>query len=425
MFQDRANGGARPLSVELFGPESDCSHIKAMLAEVRELSLVVTDGIAADSDGRANPDADAIMVVVEGDGPAVLRKLRSGRGDNQRQLIFALLRERSASLMREALRAGADELLFLPLDSGQLTRSLLNLSEATHKADLADGGLICSFTSNSGGVGVTSLVGNLGLALRYKFDLRVALVDLHLQAAALSVFLDLKAGPTIMALSHGPRDVDSMKLESALSRHANGMYLLAAPNKIEESELVTEEIITDALRLMRQLFDFVLVDCGNYVDSRMASVWEKSDRLFYLIDQTVTGARGAGRFLEVFNRLGIAGSTPQLIVTKYRNDHPIGTEQLAEALELPVYATVPSDAETLERVHLAGTDLWVENSKAPIAIAIEQLAAKISGRDHGSQPVRRASFVSRLLSGTSTVKRDENRKRAFRPPPAEESLTGK
>jgi pilus assembly protein CpaE len=409
MLKERVSGVARPLSVELFGPESECSHIKAMLSEVTELSLIVTDGVTEQGDEGVGLGVDATMVVAEGDGAAVLRRLRSRRGDNKQEIIFALLRERSAAAMREALRAGADELLFLPLDSGQLTCSLLNLSEATHKADLADGGLICSFTSNSGGVGVTTLVGNLGLALRHKFDLRVAVVDLHLQTAALGVFLDMKPGPTIMALSHGPREVDSMKLESALSRHQSGLYLLAAPAKIEESELVTEETISDALKLMRQLFDLVLVDCGNYVDSRMASVWERSDRLFYLIDQTVTGVRGAGRFLEVFNRLGITGSTPQLMVNKYRADHPISSAQIAATLEMPVYGTVPSDANTLEHVHLAGTHLWAAHSKAPITIAIELLAAKLSGHSYSTQPGRRPNFVSRLLSGTYNMKQVEDR----------------
>lgn len=46
-----------------------------------------------------------------------------------RPVLFALVQERSPVLMRRILRAGADELLFLPLDAGDATRALLNISD--------------------------------------------------------------------------------------------------------------------------------------------------------------------------------------------------------------------------------------------------------------------------------------------------------
>ena len=48
---------------------------------------------------------------------------------------FALLRDRSPDLMKRVLRAGADELLFLPLDPGDATRALLKISETRRREE--------------------------------------------------------------------------------------------------------------------------------------------------------------------------------------------------------------------------------------------------------------------------------------------------
>jgi len=94
-----------------------------------------------------------------------------------------------------------------------------------------------------------------------------------------------------MQLCEGERKLDSIQLESALTKHPSGIYLLAAPKRIEDSELVADKTIGAVLELMRQLFDFVLVDCGGYIDENAVAAWERSDYLFYLLDQSIAAAR--------------------------------------------------------------------------------------------------------------------------------------
>ena len=71
-----------------------------------------------------------------------------------------------------------------------------------------------SLVSLVGGVGVTSLAGNLALAMRYTLDKRVAVIDLDLQASALSVFLNVEPDRTMMALTEGEKKIDSIQLEA-------------------------------------------------------------------------------------------------------------------------------------------------------------------------------------------------------------------
>ena len=68
--------------------------------------------------------------------------------------------------MKRALRSGADEILFMPLDPGEATRALLKVSEARWRTERRRGRRDLSVISLVGGVGVTSLAANLALALQ-------------------------------------------------------------------------------------------------------------------------------------------------------------------------------------------------------------------------------------------------------------------
>jgi pilus assembly protein CpaE len=280
------------------------------------LEIVETAPGGGGSNGGAPPDVTMVLFNGGNEEEASLNFLQAQAETSPRPVLFALVHERSPVLMRRILRAGADELLFLPLDAGDATRALLKISETRRRAERQAGGVILSMVSTVGGVGVTSLAGNIALALRYTFNKRVAVVDLDLQSGGMAVFLNLEPERTIMQLCEGDRRLDSIQLESSLTKHPSGIYLLAAPKRIEDSELVSEKTIGAVLELMRQLFDFVVVDCGGYIDENAVAAWERSDHLFYVLDQSIAAARCAWRFVDLFGRLGLSGVEPNFILSR-------------------------------------------------------------------------------------------------------------
>ncbi len=321
------------LKVQLVGQgDEHRTEVRDALAALGDPVLNI-DEIEPDLDGTTDVNFDVTMVVFNGNDELSLSYLNSRAGQEPRPALFALLHDRSPDLMKRVLRAGADELLFLPLDPGDATRALLKISETRRREEVhVGGGTIVSLVSLIGGTGVTSLAANLALALRYAFDKRVAVVDLDLQTGGLSVFLNLEPERTIMTLTEGTRKLDSIQLESALSKHASGIYLLAAPKRIEDSELVSDATVGATLDLMRQLFDFVIVDCGTHIDSNTVAAWERSSHLFYVLDQSIGAARCAWRFVDLVGRLGLQGIEPNFILSRFVPGHPITEDQLSHTL---------------------------------------------------------------------------------------------
>jgi pilus assembly protein CpaE len=377
----KGDGKRGVLRVQLVGEQpNDRAAVRTALDALGDPPLEIVESetrAAADTNDSNAPPADVTMVLFNGNEESALSYLQIQAAQTPRPVMFALLGGRSPVLMKRVLRAGADELLFLPLDPGDATRALLKISEARWRADRRDGGVICSLTSIVGGVGVTTIAANLALALHHEFHKRVALVDLDLQSGGLAVQLNLEPEVTMLPLIRLDRKLDSIQLESALTKHASGLYVLAAPKRIEEGDLVSDLTVATVLDLMRQLFDFVIVDCGDHIDENVVAAWERSEHLLYVLEQSIVAARCAWRFLDLFDRLGLGALEPRFILNRYRASHPIGEKQIETTLGRPIYARIPADEKTLERVELGGQDLWQVGRGSALARALEELARRI------------------------------------------------
>jgi pilus assembly protein CpaE len=400
-------GGAhqRPsgsIAVQLIGNPDMLADLESLLLSIVDPPLTIRGSIqwsSVPADWSAS--TDIAIALIENEDMAALEVLASRKTSSA---IFCLLSSRSASSMRRALQAGADELLFLPLNVEEITRSLLNAAESRAGARLPQGGTVCSFVSSSGGVGVTTAAVNFGLALIERLNKSVIFVDLHLQTGALASLLNLEPSRSIATLSKSERKLDSSKLESVLTKHDSGAYLLAAPSRIEESETVSEDTVKEVLVLAAKLFDFIIVDCGNYIDSKTVEVWEKSHNLMYMLTQSISAVRSAGRFLDLFERLELNRVVPSLIINKYVSDYPIGESDIAKALNRGIFAKIPRDLDTLDRVEMSGKHLWEIAPSSPLAQVFERLARRAAREPEEIAPAPRKTFsLGRLLMTKRTA----------------------
>ncbi|MGH8013225.1 MAG: AAA family ATPase [Candidatus Binataceae bacterium] len=364
----------------------------AALAEVPPLEVMELTPAEAAAETVVPPDL--AMVVFEANEAASLGYLQAQAQRMPRPALCGLLPERAAPLMRRALRAGADELMFMPLEEAEVARTLLKVSEARHRMERRGGGagVVYSVASLTGGAGVTTVSGNLALALRGQADRRVGLVDLALQSGGLGMFLGLDPRQSITALDDAKR-LDSIRLEAALTKHGSGLYLLAAPRQIEDSERLNGEMVGTVLALMRQLFDFVVVDCGRRVDDKVIAAWEHSDEVLYVFDHALTAARTATRFFEMFRRLRLRESDPLPVLNRHDTRSVISLDQLGGVLPGRIFARIPSDGRAVERAQVRGQESRQGNSA--MMRATEDLARRLALK---RTPVsRRAGLKARLL----------------------------
>jgi pilus assembly protein CpaE len=389
-----------PLRIGLVGYAPELlDAVREALSRVTEppLQLVESELQSGADFDASSPPIDVSMVLFNGDEEKSIAYLQRQSAQSSRPALFGVLKERSPGQMKRVIRAGADELLFMPLDPGDLTRALLKISEARIRVRHHEGGTVVSLASIVGGVGVSTIAVNLALALHYKLEKRVALLDLDLQTGALAVLLNLEPEFTIMPLCRLEKKLDSIQLEAALTKHPSGVYLLAAPKRIEEGDLVSDVTVGPVIDFMRDMFDYVIVDCGGHLDENSVSAWEHSNTLLYVLNQSVTSVRSAWRFIDLFDRLNLSAVEPQYVLNRYQTDHSITDKQLETTLGHRMYMQIPSDGKALEQAELSGKDLWQVAAGSHLTKAFETLAGRIANITESST-LNGKPFMSRLFS---------------------------
>jgi pilus assembly protein CpaE len=393
------------LSVLLVGgEEARVEQARDVLREVGEPLLEVAVAQRAEAAGLG-AQADVEMILFGADEQEALDYLQKEAERTPRPALFALLGEQSQALMRRVLRAGADEVLFLPLAQGDLVRPPLKVSEALRRSARRTGGKVVSVASLGGGVGVTTLCTNLGLALQGAGGVRLVLVDLDLQEGGLGNLLGVEPDRGILALARLNHKPDSISLEGALTRHASGLYVLGAPVRIEDSEEVTDTTVGNLIDLMRQVFDYVLIDCGGHVDENSVAAWEHSLEVLYVLDQSIAATHGAGSFLELFGRLGIDGIEPRLVINRYQPGHPVAEAQIVATLKCPIYARIPRDERVMEKSVATGRLPAQVAPNSALVRACEELAHRLAASHEvttESESRPGPGFVTRLLGSLGT-----------------------
>ena len=370
------------------------------LLGVSDPHLVLAEGTFAEAAGLGDR-ADVVVVLLGADEKGGLECLLKQSERTPRPALFAVVGEQSQALMRRALRAGADEVLISPLTSGDLMRALLKVSEGMRRSRQCAGGMIISAASLGGGAGVTTLCVNLALALMGAGGVRVVLVDLDLQEGGLGNLLGIEPKHGILALARLDRKPDSISLEAALARHGSGLYVLGAPARIEDSEEVSYVTVSSLLDLLREVFDYIVVDCGGHIDENSVAAWERSQELLYVLEQSVAATHRASRFQELFGRLRIDELEPRLVLNRYQPRHSITEAQIESTLKSPIYARIPRDERLMEKC-VATARMPAELApNCALVRAYEELARRLSARETvANDPQSRIGpgLVTRLLS---------------------------
>jgi len=379
MLTEKTDDRRNSLKVLVVGEDGQQRRdIHSALAELSEPELEIAE-VGPQLAGKLNHGTEVAMVVVDGSEDASLDFIQAQAQHSPRPALFALLHERSSNLMRRALRAGADEVLFLPMDHGDATRALLKISEARRRVERPGRGQVCSLVSITGGVGVTTLAANFALGLRCYCQKQVAIADLDFQSSDLSAVLNLEPDRNITALAESVKELDSIQLEAALCKHSSGIYLLPGPKRIEDAETITSGQVGAAVDLMRQLFDFVVVDCGRNIDETAIAVWERSDHLFYVLDQSLIAVRSAARFLDLFERLNLSGIEPSLVLNRYLPRNLITERQVSETLERPIYAKIARDDKACEQALNRAQDFRKVAPNSPLTKSLEDFVRRVAG----------------------------------------------
>jgi pilus assembly protein CpaE len=311
--------------------------------------------------------------------------------------VFGIAPRLEPDLLLRAIRAGVHECLATPYDAEELAAALDRL-ERRARAGSAVGGAVAVYSAK-GGVGTTTVAVSLAHAYaRNNPRARVGLADFVVSGGDIAVQLDMLPKYDIGTLAGKVASLDAELLRSVLAERSSRLWVLAASERPELSELVDGAAANAIVGQLRRDFEFSVLDCEHHVNDRSLAALDAADRVVLVTQLGLAPLRSAQRSLTLFERLGYPPERVMVVVNRHQSGDVLTLEDAEQALEHPIEAALPNDFRLCADAMAKGLSVVEHAPDAPLSRAYLELAARFGGAPpEPLQPVRRGFSLRNLL----------------------------
>ena len=338
---------------------------------------------AMDVVSRFNP---LITIIDLSENPDIASSLVVKITNDVPQTYLACTADNSCQeLIVQAMRLGAKDYLKSPVNADELEQLIIRSRHAhTHDIDPSKQGEIITVFSNKGGAGTTSLAINLGVGLAKFTNSKVVVVDLVAQHGDVCIFLDVIPTYTITDLIENFTRLDKTFLLSALTKHPSGVHVLTESIHLEDADVVTGKHIAHILNMLKEMFDYVIVDGGNVFNEQTLTALDLSDKILLVTSLSIPSIQNTKRCLDIFRRLRYDEDKVKLIINRYNSKHyesKIDIEQAKKTLDSAIFWMLPNDYSTLIGSINRGEPILFVNQRSDLSDSLVNL---IKGLTNGT-----------------------------------------
>ena len=229
--------------------------------------------------------------------------------------VFAVGSMAQPQVIVSAMRAGAREYIERPTTTTELLEAFVRLTTAQRKVDReGPRGKVFTVVNAKGGSGATTVAVNLALALQAAHG-NVALVDIAPLGHA-ALHMNLKPQFTVTDAVRNLHRLDSSLLESFMTRHNDGLQLLAGANTPVAVEPATAEFAR-LFDLLVGHFRYVVVDASSRVDATTRLVCNLSETVLLVAHADVASLWSATRIAQYLGETG-GRERVRLVLNRFR-----------------------------------------------------------------------------------------------------------
>jgi pilus assembly protein CpaE len=345
----KANKHEQGVHLFLSGVEGDA----AELAATRVAGLPVHLSILPTSDW-INPEelggAAAAVIQVDADSAASMKRFQKLATSTETPLIAAAY-EPPLALVRALLRAGAHDVVPLPLSIEELEASLAPLTAQLNKrsdaAAVANAKLV-SIIKSVGGVGATALVSQLAIRFaEHEAAMRreACLIDLDVQFGDVAFQLGLRPKLSLADLLEAGARLDGDLLRATTSEHSSGLKVIAAPDQMMPLEGISDEHMMRIAEMATREFGTVFIDLPTNWTNWSLSLVARSDLIVLVTELTVAGLNRARRQLSLLQSQDLGALDVRVVVNRFEKSQTrtISLGDASKALGRDVEFMVASD----------------------------------------------------------------------------------
>lgn len=363
--------------------EPDALSQEALRGAAGSGSAVVPDLDTAYRRINEGNDVDVVVVGPHVDMDAALRLAETMR--LQRPMLgVVLVRPRiDTATLTDALRAGVREVVKERDVEGigtAVRRAIELAGGMREKAGLAPSsspdqelGTLITVFSAKGGAGKTTLSTNLAAALAGGGRRNVCLVDLDLAFGDVAIALQLFPAHTLSDAVPMMDSLDEDAVAALLTPHSPGLTTLVAPVEPGTAETIPASLIGRVLRLLRQMFQFVVVDTPPAFTDHVLAAFDESDYVALLATLDIPALKNLKLTLETLDLLNYPRDRWRVVLN--RADSKVGLQlgEVEKTLRVPISVQIPSSRSVPASIN-RGVPIVLDEPNHPVSEAIKAFA---------------------------------------------------
>jgi pilus assembly protein CpaE len=326
---------------------------------------------------------NVVVLGVTVDTEAAFNFARAVRGMNPALGVILVRRRLDTSVLAEALRSGVREVV--------TDRELSALADAVRRAnevgrqirqqlegkesgeDDTPRGRVVTIFSAKGGCGKTTIATNLAVALADRGRREVCLVDLDLAFGDVAIALQLFPGHTIADAVPLAGSLDKAGLAGLLTPHSPGLTTLVAPLEPGAAEGIPASLVADVLRILKDMFDYVIVDTPPAFTDHVLAAFDASEVLGLLATLDVPAMKNLKLTLETLDLLNYSRDKWRVILNRADAKVGLALHDVEATLDSRIAAQIPSSRSVPASIN-RGVPIMQDEPNHPVSQAIKQLA---------------------------------------------------
>lgn len=255
--------------------------------------------------------------------------------------------------MKQFMNAGARDYLVKPFAATDLLQSISQVHNyvkglkkhlvANSTRILTRAPQMITVFSTKGGVGKSTISTLLSAGLASLYRERTVIVDLDLQFGDISLLLDVRPKSTITNVTEAIDRLTADELKKQLVKHNMGVYVLPSPFRPEEEEFITDAALQKMFALLKQEFDYIIVDCPPGFTDQVIVALEQSDFILFVSSPELLALKNTKMGLKTISDLSISQEKVKVVVNRYSSKSQFPVSLIEDTLGLPVYETVSND----------------------------------------------------------------------------------
>ncbi|MCW2752147.1 MAG: MinD/ParA family protein [Aeromicrobium sp.] len=371
--------------------EPDAAWATALAAALPLGTQVVED---ADHLAKWLVDNDREYVVVLGPSTDLKTALAVGsalRATHPALGVVMLREQASADVFQAAMQVGVTAVasahdhdsIIAAVDRSRQTWEAIRGPMSTEQGK--DGKVITVF-SPKGGVGKTTVAVNLAVALSNGGASRVCLVDLDLAFGDVAITLQVIPDHTISEAIEAEEHLDFSLLETLLTEHEN-CAILAAPTHPEAKERISPALIRRVLRILREQFDFVVVDTAPAFDDQVLHAFDETDECVLIATLDVPTVKNVKVAIETLDTLNLVEGRRHLLLNRADDEVGLSAQVVEGLLKMKVTTALPT-ALAVANATNHGRPIVLSRPDHPVSKALIRLAQDLRGANTDGMPTR-------------------------------------